>query len=161
MARRKQTKVSSQQAAKPEIQSEEYISLTHFILQAFYVVGTVSLANVSSQISLHPLYGAAVTSRHFRTTSLVVCLVASMLPWRSSFTKAMWTAMSLVIPISPFALRYLGIWTATWNSPTWGPIISQFGGSIPLQALATCILVSSLVSQPIHTFEIIVKPTLR
>lgn len=148
MARRKPSKKPIDTTKKGRIpENTQPLSLVQFLVFGTYLVAIVSLANVASQLSLHPIYGGIIVSKHFQTLSLAVCLIASLVPWSLSLTRAGWAIMSLLVPMSPKILHRMGIWTASWNNPTWGPIVSQLGTAIPFQALAVYTLGSNLVSQ--------------
>lgn len=117
------------------------------------LMAVVSLANVASQLALHPLYGGTVTSMHFETVSLAVCMLASFIPFAVSMETMAWTALSVIIPASPALLYKAGAQTASWNDPLWGPIITQTVSSIPSQLLACLIIIARIVSLSYRSLE--------
>lgn len=143
-------RLKSKKRLMPPSTDRQADSIVRTLGPVILLIGVASLANVASQLALYPLYGTTVSSMHFATVSLAICMLSSFIPFPVSLEGVAWTALSIIIPASPTLLYTVGAQTASWNDPVWGPITTQIVSSIPGQFLANSIVISRIVSLSQH-----------
>ena len=55
-------------------------------------------------------------------------------------------SLGTLLSAALFTARWLGAWTARWNEPIWGPVVTQIGISVPIVGLCVVLARPRLVS---------------
>lgn len=92
------------------------------------LVAALSLASVASQLALHPLYGSTTSSLYFKHVLTIACLVSTLSP--SVPAHHIFRVLSVLLAFAPLSAKHLGGLFGRWDSPLWGPVLTQ----IPLAA---------------------------
>jgi hypothetical protein len=98
------------------------------VLKIPVLVGAVSLATLASQLALHPLYGATVSSLYVKHVLTISCLLSALCP--PVPVHQVFLLLSVLLAVAPLSAKHLGGLLGRWDSALWGPTLTQ----IPLIA---------------------------
>lgn len=114
------------------------------LIETAAIIFCTSIATVSSQLALHPLYGSTTTSLHFRKVVAGSCILSITRP--SMPTHRTLLLLAVLLAAGPLSAKGLGSVSARFGDANWGPAISQLSLAAPITGLASVLLRGRLVS---------------
>lgn len=106
----------------------------------------LTLASISFQEILHPLYGSIPTSLHYRKVALGSVMASLLLGFTGLDERGAWIGIASFLAGSPLAALWIGSWAARFGSPVWGPVITQMFIAAPVWCLSAFLLSRWMVS---------------
>ncbi|QRV84071.1 spermine/spermidine synthase [Ceratobasidium sp. AG-Ba] len=101
----------------------------------------LTIASISFQEVLHPLYGSVPTSYHYRKVTLGAAMLSVPL---GAFTglseQSALTAIASFLAAAPLSALWIGSWAARLGSAIWGPVLTQVFIAVPVWCLSTFLI---------------------
>ncbi|CAE6417924.1 unnamed protein product [Rhizoctonia solani] len=129
---------------------KSFLEMIRIVAKCILLAIGLTLASISFQEILHPLYGSIATSFHYRKLALVSVMASLLLGLTGIDEKGAFVGIASFLAGSPMAALWIGSWTARFGSPVWGPIVTQLFIAAPVWCLSAFLLsnwMTSLASQ--------------
>lgn len=142
---------TSQPAAQPAAAPRKSaLEMLQTVGKCIALVSGLTLASISFQEILHPLYGSIPTSLHYRKVALgssMVSLLLGQLTWLDE--RSALTGIASFLAAAPVTALWIGSWAAKLGSPVWGPVITQLFIAAPVWCLSSFLLSTWMASSHI------------
>ncbi|KAG9127703.1 hypothetical protein FRC07_010626 [Ceratobasidium sp. 392] len=149
---------SSSQTTEAKLQATETGLPPKSALEMLKVAGKcialaagLTVASISFQEVLHPLYGSIPTSYHYRKVTLGSAMASIILGSLTSLSEqSALIGIASFLAAAPLSALWVGSWAARLGSPIWGPVITELFIAAPVWCLSAFLLskwMSSLSTQ--------------
>ncbi|CAE7119427.1 unnamed protein product [Rhizoctonia solani] len=129
---------------------KSFLEMVQTVTKCVLLALGLTLASISFQEILHPLYGSIATSFHYRKVTMVSVMAALLLRLTGIDERMALAGIASFLAGSPVAALWIGSWTARFGSPVWGPIVTHSFIAAPVWCLSAFLLsnwMTSLSSQ--------------
>ncbi|KAJ1306130.1 hypothetical protein OPQ81_010841 [Rhizoctonia solani] len=136
--------------AAPPTPKKSSLEMLRIVTKCILLTTGLTLASISFQEILHPLYGSIATSFHYRKLALGSVMASLLLGLTGIDERGALVGIASFLAGSPMAAFRIGSWTARFGSPVWGPVVTQLFIAAPVWCLSAFLLsnwMSALSSQ--------------
>ncbi|CAE6475218.1 hypothetical protein ACGC1H_005179 [Rhizoctonia solani] len=129
---------------------KSFLEMIQVVAKCILLATGLTLASISFQEILHPLYGSIATSFHYRKLTLVSVMASLLLGLTRIDERQALVGIASFLAGSPVAALWIGSWTAKFGSPVWGPVATHLFIAAPVWCLSAFLLsnwMTSLSSQ--------------
>ncbi|GAB1523264.1 hypothetical protein RhiTH_006395 [Rhizoctonia solani] len=116
------------------------LEMVQIVAKCILLALGLTLASISFQEVLHPLYGSIATSFHYRKLTLFSVMASLLLGMTGLGERGALVGIATFLAGSPMAALWIGSWTARFGSPVWGPIVTQLFIAAPVWCLSAFLL---------------------
>lgn len=143
---------TSQPSAQPVVAPQKSLSVTlQTVGKCIALVSGLTVASISFQEILHPLYGSIPTSLHYRKVALGSSMFSLLLGQLTALDeRTALTGIASFLAAAPVTALWVGSWAAKLGSPVWGPVITQLFIAAPVWCFCSFLLSTWMVSS--HVF---------
>ncbi|CUA67077.1 hypothetical protein RSOLAG22IIIB_02998 [Rhizoctonia solani] len=129
---------------------KSFLEMIQIVIKCILLSIGLTLASISFQETLQPLYGSIATSFHYRKVTLVSVMASLLLGFTGMDERKALVGIASFLAASPVATLWIGSWTARFGSPVWGPVVTHLFIAAPVWCLSAFLLsnwMASLSSQ--------------
>ncbi|KAH7334831.1 S-adenosyl-L-methionine-dependent methyltransferase [Rhizoctonia solani] len=145
---------------------KSFLEMIQIVAKCILLATGLTLASISFQEILHPLYGSIATSFHYRKVALASVMASLLLGLTGITERGALVGIASFLAGSPMAALWIGSWTARFGSPVWGPVVTQLFIAAPvwcfsafllsnwMNSLSAQVSNSPAVSPPVVAFQL-------
>jgi hypothetical protein len=128
---------------------KSFLDLLQVVGKCIGLVIGLTLASISFQEILHPLYGSIPTSLHYRKVALGSAMASLLLGFTGLDERGALIGIASFLASAPLTALWIGSWAAKFGSPVWGPVVTQMFIGAPVWCLSAFLLSRWMVSNVI------------